>query len=56
MKSIIINPDSLHVSGPNKDGGYIIKFTLGEYEATQAALLMMLNRSQNLKVIVEERE
>ena len=46
--------DSLQVSGPRKDGSYVVKFETGEYEVENVAkLLAMSNLNQIIKITVE---
>lgn len=53
LNLITVHPDSIYVSGPNKDGGYTLKLTLGEYEAEHAAELLKIPKQTNLKLTVE---
>lgn len=48
--------DGVKVSGPNKDGGYTVTFSSGEYMQDQIAELLRIPQQTVLKVIVEVAE
>jgi hypothetical protein len=45
--------DGVKVSGPNKDGGYTVTFSTGEYMQNQIAELLRIPQQTALKVVVE---
>lgn len=53
MKQVELNADKVSVTGPKVDGGYTVKFEVGEYNQEQVAELLRIPQQVNLKVSVE---
>lgn len=51
--AIELHADKLAIYGPKTDGGLTLTFSIGEYEQTQVAKLLMIPQQTALKLVVE---